>query len=60
MTNVDRLKAFGEALAQLMGEQARFLGEFAALPLAMAAAEKFADAWEAGQAIAECPCEDMP
>ncbi len=37
----------------------KVVGQFESLPLAMVAAEKFADAWEAGQAIAECPCQEM-
>lgn len=38
----------------------KVLGTFASLPLAMIAAETFADAWAAGEAkIAECECEDM-
>ncbi len=38
----------------------KVVGQFESLPLAMIAAEKFADAWEAGLPIAQCPCEEMP
>ncbi len=37
----------------------KVVGQFESLPLAMIAAEKFADAWETGLPIAQCPCEEM-